>query len=233
MDINKIKKFLPKFFYNFLKTIYHILRYHNLIKPKYSSSEKINFGQKEIGEFLKLKINNSKCYLEFGSGNTTIFASQRSLNYYSIESDKNFYNFLIKEKNIDQLFFYDLGYVQFYSYPLFGGKFLKSYYQKKAKNYASKIFSLFEEKKITPDLILVDGRYRVLCMLNIFLFLKMRNALNTCVIIDDFENREYYFIIKEFFKVDIKGRLGICFLKNASSIENASKLIEKYSLDPR
>ena len=60
-----------------------------------------------------------------------------------------------------------------------------------------------------------------------------KNAINTCVIIDDFENREYYFYYQRVFKVDIKGRLGICFLKNASSIENASKLIEKYSLDPR
>ena len=171
--------------------------------------------------------------MEFGSGNTTIFASQNNLNYYSIESDRNFYNFLIKEKKIDNIIFYDLGFVQFYSYPLFEGKFLRSHYKKKAKNYASRIFNLFKEKKILPDLILVDGRYRVLCMLHIFLFLKMKNAINTCVIIDDFENREYYFIIKEFFKVDIKGRLGICFLKNASSIENASKLIEKYSLDPR
>ena len=56
----------------------------------------------------------------------------------------------------------------FDSYPLFGGKFFKILLPKKAKNYASKIFSLFEEK-ITSDLILVDGRYRVLCMLNIFI----------------------------------------------------------------
>ena len=57
-------------------------------------------------------------FLEFGSGNTTIFASQNNLNYYSIESDRNFYNFLIKEKKIDNIIFYDLGFVQFLLLPL-------------------------------------------------------------------------------------------------------------------
>ena len=58
--IIKIKTLLPSFVYNLLKIIYHILRFHNLINPLYSSSNKITFGDKETGNFLKSKILNSK-----------------------------------------------------------------------------------------------------------------------------------------------------------------------------
>ena len=49
--IIKIKTLLPSFIYNLLKIIYHILRFHNLINPLYSSSNKITFGNEETGNF--------------------------------------------------------------------------------------------------------------------------------------------------------------------------------------
>ena len=103
-NINRIKRFAPFFLYIFLKKIYHLLRYFNLINPDYSSKNNIKFGDEEAGNFLKNKIRNSHTYLEFGSGNTTIFAADNNKQYFSIESDRNFYYYIKKKKSKKCLF---------------------------------------------------------------------------------------------------------------------------------
>ena len=230
--IKVIKKIIPSFIFNFLKKIFHILRFYNLINPDYSVDESIKFGEKKAGQFLKNKIVQSKNYLEFGSGNTTILAFNNSIKYNSVESDRGFYLYM-KKKNIQNIFFYSLGYVAFYSYPLFNSKLFKNFYAKRAKIYSSRIFDKLKNELIFPDLILVDGRYRVLCMLNIFLYAKSNGLVNTCVILDDFKDRDYYYVIKKFFNVELIGRLGVCFLNDAATDDEAHSLIDKYSTDPR
>ena len=231
-NIIKIKNFLPSFLYNFFKYIYHILRFYNLIVPGYGVKDDIIFGDKKTGEFLQQKILNSKKFLEFGTGKTTIFASNKKIIHYSIESDRSFY-FYMKKRNIKGILFYSLGFVKFYSYPLFDSKLFKKFYKIKAKVYASKIFDLLNDELFFPDLILVDGRFRVLCMLNIFLYLKSNKLNKTCVILDDFKDREYYNEINSFFTVSLNGRLGVCYIKDSVSVDNINILIEKYSMDPR
>ena len=43
----------------------------------------------------------------------------------------------------------------------------------------------------------------------------------------------YYNEINSFFKINLKGRLAICYVKDRISLENIKILIEKYSSDPR
>lgn len=231
-NINRIKRFSPLFLYIFLKKIYHLLRYFNLINPDYNSKNNIKFGDEETGNFLKNKIRNSHTYLEFGSGNTTIFAADNNKQYFSIESDRNFY-YYIKKKNLKNVYFHGLGPVEFYSYPLFNNLFFKNFYKKRSKIYSSEIFKKFDNDLIFPDLILVDGRYRVLCMLNIFIFLKKNNLTQTCVILDDFKHREYYKILNNFFSIKLIGRLGICYFNNQAPTSEIDNLIDKFSEDPR
>ncbi len=217
--------------YKILKIIFHTLRYLNIIKPKYNTSNRIVFGDIETGDFLKKKILNSNFFLEFGSGNTTIFAKENKKFYFSIESDRSFYSFM-KNKNVN-IIFYSLGLVEFYSYPLFKKKFFQKFYQNKARKYGSKIFEKLNKDKKFPDLILVDGRYRVLCMLNIFKFLKENNLFNTCVILDDYKFRDYYHIVREYFEIKTVGRLGICSIKDTKINIDFKKVVENYTNDPR
>ncbi len=230
--INIIKKYTPSIFYIFFKKIYHILRFYSLIKPNYNTPGFIKFGGEETGNFLKDKILKSNFFLEFGSGNTTIFAFKNKINFYSIESDRNFY-FHLKNENIKNIYFYSLGFVEHYSYPLFKSAIFQKFYKTRAKAYASKVFQELKKNSLFPDLILVDGRYRVLCMLHIFNFLKINNLINTCVILDDFKERQYYQVLKNFFKITTKGRLGICFLDESVSNKKFETLIDFYSNDPR
>jgi len=230
--IDLFKKFFPKKIYFFFKKIYHILRFYNIFNPNYKSSDKIKFGDDNTRKYLKDKILHSKIFLEYGSGNTTILASKNNIKNFSVESDRNFY-FYLKKMGLRNLYFYSLGYVSFYSYPLFESSIFKKYYSNKAKLYASEILNKLENESNHPDLILIDGRYRVLCMLFVYNFLKSKNLFKTCVILDDFKDREYYNVIKKFFNVTLIGRLGICYIKETNKDEKIDILIEKYSYDER
>jgi hypothetical protein len=86
MNLKKIKNILPDFIYLILKKIYHILRFFNFIRVNYTTGDKISFGISEAGDFLKEKISNSKIFLEFGSGNTTIFAQKNNMKNNSYKS---------------------------------------------------------------------------------------------------------------------------------------------------
>ena len=97
-NILKIKNFLPDFLYNFFRNVYHIFRFYNLIRPNYGVKDDIIFGDKDTAQFLKQKILNSKKFLEFGTGKTTILASKANIDHYSIESDKSFYYYMKKKK---------------------------------------------------------------------------------------------------------------------------------------
>ena len=70
-------------------------------------------------------------------------------------------------------------------------------------------------------------------MLNIFKFLNKNDLSKTCVVLDDFKDRQHYKIIKKFFDISYLGRLGICYLKNQTSSISVDQLIEEFSNDPR
>ena len=112
---------------------------------------------------------------------------------------------------------------------MFTGKFDQDFGVLQVGNWFEK---LNKDKKF-PDLILVDGRYRVLCMLNIFKFLKENNLFNTCVILDDYKFRDYYHIVREYFEIKTVGRLGICSIKDTKINIDFKKVVENYTNDPR
>ena len=69
--------------------------------------------------FLIKELSKSKLYLEFGAGNSTILADKKKKNFLSVESDKNFYVYMIKKINKKNIYFVNFGVVGFYSYPYF------------------------------------------------------------------------------------------------------------------
>ncbi len=71
-----------------------------------------------------------------------------------------------------------------------------------------------DEKKIIPDLILVDGRYRNLCGLYLYNFFKNKNV-QFKIIFDDYIDRKHHHILEKFFDIKKFERFGIATnLKN-------------------
>lgn len=82
------------------------------------------------------------------------------------------------------------------------------------------------EQSITPDMVLIDGRFRVAC----FLTCLLKAPKGTRIIFDDYTNRPEYHLVEEFLPVkEICGRQALFItdtqLENQAKISN---LIEKF-----
>jgi len=93
----------------------------------------------------------------------------------------------------------------------------------------SRAFTYLDDAvKKEVDLILIDGRFRVACALN--LFDQIEN--DTTIIFDDFLNRKNYHIVLEYYDITMKaGRTVILKKKNIGS--PSRELINKYECDPK
>ena len=209
--------------------VYFFLVYLNLIKPKYKISNEINFGSNVANSFFIESLKKSFFYLEYGSGSSTILADRLNKEFLSVESDTNFYNFLLKQiKKKNKIILKGFGLSGDFSMPLLFN-FRKYFLRNKALKYSADVLENLENNKKIPDLILVDGRYRVLCALKLYDFFKEKKNF-PLIILDDYETREYYKILEKFYKIRLVGRLGVI----EGFVENDTKnFIRKYSLDCR
>ncbi len=236
--ISFVKNFLKRSFiissvYVFLKTIFiepilSMLRYHLIYTPKYDVENKINFINFEENNFFLSMLKKSNVYLEYGSGNSSIVAKKENKNFFSIESDKNFFYYIKKKFFLKNYYLKDLGIVKYYSRPIFF-TLRKKNLSSKALKYSNDILKTLDKKKVIPDFVLVDGRYRVLTSLCLHKFFS-KNKKSFVIVVDDYRDRKYYHILNKFFKVKIVGRFGVF---NKLKSKSTTKLIDKYSLDYR
>lgn len=221
----KIKKI-----YNFFSDsfFFHFLRYIGVFQIDYKISTKLNFGNIIENKFIKNLMKKCNFYLEFGSGNSTLYFQNLGKKFLSIETDRNFYYYL-KNKifKINNYKFCNMGIVKYYSRPF--------NYNLKSLNvikFYNKIFVKLKKNQNFPDLILVDGRYRVLTCLMLYKFLiHSPNSFN--LIIDDFKNRSYYHILNKFFKIKQVGRFGFTNQFILHEENKIKKFVNFYSRDPR
>ena len=233
-----VKKYIPKPFFFLVKFFYHFLRYYNIIKIPYSTNNSISFNNNNYysNNYFINKLNKSKIYLEYGSGNSTLIADSKKKKIFSVEGDRNFFYHIKKKINSKKtsLTYYNLGVTEYGSYPIFLN-FFKFFFRKNYINYAKDILSELDKNNTLPDLILVDGRFRMLCIIFLYIFIKKnisKYRQKPIVIFDDFFNRNYYKEAHKFFYIKKYNNFGILVgIKN--NINNIENYILKYSLDPR
>ena len=143
-------------------------------------------------------MNPKNIYFEFGSGGTTNVASYYKLKTYSVESDVRWHEKLKKTGINANYITIDLN-ATYMGYPGRNTniKDWKKYIQAYKKNY-------------NADIILIDGRFRVACALDIFS--KIRN--DTLILIHDYiERKEYYILERYYIKLKVWDTLAL-FIKN-------------------
>ena len=139
-------------------------------------------SEKDLKGFLSFMKPNLT-YFEFGSGGSTNVASYYKLKVYSVESDVLWHNKLMNS-NINA------------TYITVDLKVIKAGYPgnhttiKDWKRY----FQAYDSK-YNADIIFIDGRFRIVCGLDIFS--KIKN--DTLVLIHDYENRDYYHILEKYY----------------------------------
>ena len=175
-------------------------------------------------------IDSSTHYLEFGSGESTIYASKspRLITIDSVESSINYINEnLMTNSTIDsallsnKLCFHiiDIGETITWGYPK--DKTKKHLWP----NYALSVFSQAKNY----DLVLVDGRFRVACVLNYLI----NTPKNSTLIIHDFWNRSEYHILLKYLRLKKRvDSLGVFGKAKNINIRKIQTLIKKYQYLP-
>lgn len=192
-----------------------------IIKPEPLTTE---FAKKRIKEM----IQNSIFFLEYGSGGSTIYASNYCKKIISVETDYNFFK-KMKKLNLTNtnLIYINLGKTLNYGVPKKGETLL--FINNFNNSYCKKPWHQMDIKN--PDLVLIDGRYRVASALySIF-----KNENNDCnYIFDDYLNRPFYHIIEKYIDITEVCDNTIIFKKShKSNLNEISELINIYYNDYR
>ena len=152
------KKFTELF--NFFKFFYH-QRTKGFCVPS-----EPHFDSQSV-EFFINQLHLCKQYLEYGAGGSTFLAAKLGKDFISIDSDKYFIKALkskMQKCNIihtnSQVFHYaDIGLTNQWGQPVFTSK--TKLRCKKWERYSS--IPVGKINYFLPDLILIDGRFRVAC----------------------------------------------------------------------
>jgi hypothetical protein len=143
-------------------------------------------------QLLSDSFDRSAHYLEYGIGGSTVLAAQKSLqSVIAIDSSTEWIN-KVKEDiekcvysgNI-HLLHADLGTTADWGYPI-NEQLIKNW-----PSYYSSPWIAYKNLNTSPDLILIDGRFRTPC----FLYSLLQCKPGTRILWDDYHNRpEYHFV---------------------------------------
>ena len=156
-------------------------------------------GDFDLKNFLYF-MKSGNIYFEFGSGGSTNIASFYKVKTYSVESDVKWHEKLKNNGIAANYITIDL-HVTSLGYP--GNDTNVNDWKKYIQAY---------KKEYNADIILIDGRFRVACALDIFS--KIRN--DTLIFIHDYKNRRQYYILERYYiKLKVWDRLAL-FIKNTN-----------------
>ncbi len=190
-----------------------------------------HFGETDIHMYYDY-LEKASVYFEFGSGGSTYQALIRDniKKIYTVESDsiwyKNLYNSINKNKTIkkDKLIF---SLIDLKCKPNnWGNPGIDCKIEDMIK-YSDVIQNLTIEEKLSIDLILIDGRFRVACCLKCFSSI----SDNCLIIFDDFLNRKQYHIILDYFDIiKLTRDKRMVILKKKNCKPPSLDIIKKYEL---
>ena len=210
-----IKNLLPPLIATKLRGLLNDLNFKNISKYEAFDSQDEDF---------KFYLNKSKVYGEYGMGNSTKLAIEKKLIIYSVDTDLSWVSYCKSQdtSKSNKLIWVDLGEVKNWGFP-------NSYEKiKNIDNYLNFIW----QQNFKPDLVLIDGRFRVACFLTC---LKYADE-GTLIIFDDYVERKIYHIVERFiypFQNNSRQSFFRVTKNNKSQIDEIDELIShfKYVMD--
>ena len=160
------------------------------------------FDTEETTEWFVEQLKKSKKYLEYGSGGSTYVAAKLGVRFIAVESDPYFLKSVQRKiradghaRDVGQTYRYaDIGLTEYVGYPLRPWRASERRVAK-FRRYSDPPPECFEDGTL-PDLVLVDGRFRVACALKALRMLQ--NERGWAIVVDDYVNRPHYHVIADF-----------------------------------
>lgn len=187
-------------------------------------------------DYFNTALKSCNQYLEWGTGGSTLVAAKLGKNFIAIDSDKYFLESVKKQivkhgyanKNSQLLHYADIGVTKEWGQPIFQAK--NKLRLKRWAKYSD--IPINKKKPFLPDLILIDGRFRVACALKAIKYLHMK--LDYTILVDDYESRTEYKEIERFANLmQLEGRMAVFKQKIDIDLIDLDKSIKKYTTDFR
>lgn len=173
-------------------------------------------------KFLKTATN----YFEFGSGGSTKLAVRNNIIVHGVESDPVWVEALCKQTGgLCKVCYIDIGPTREWGFPV------DDKHRHKFPLYSESILAY----KKPFDFILVDGRFRVACVLNTIkhIYKKNRGDIKSKIFIHDFWNRTDYHVVLDFLDViEQVDTAGLFIVKKKIDTDKLNMMIAHYQYIP-
>ena len=155
--------------------------------------------------FFDKYIADTDVFVEYGAGGATLHAARCASVVVSVESDKEYLK-LVKQQLAALalpaemiMCFVNIGPTAAWGYPVLR----RGWRAISGRGYAKAPWVVLEERSLKANFVLIDGRYRVACMLASLLNPFGANAV---YLFDDFSDRPYYDAVLDY--IDVIERPG-------------------------
>jgi len=170
-------------------------------------------------------VSNVGCYLEYGAGGSTVRAAQLGAQHVvSVDSSREWVKAVrasVGDRSQIYLLHCDIGIVGAWGRPT-DQQGLRGYHA-----YMSLPWSSARRKTLTPNMVLIDGRFRVAC----FLYSLICAQPGTIILFDDYVNRERYHVVEEFCRpTSLHGRMALFTVDKGFALEDIVARIAEYSI---
>jgi hypothetical protein len=171
-------------------------------------------------------VAKSKCYLEYGAGGSTLYAANvaKTPNIICIESDDAWrQNVLSAVEGKPNLLIEhcDIGETGQWGNPVDLSGVMRYW------RYYCRPWQIAARHKLCPDLVLIDGRFRVAC----FLYSLLSAQIGTRILFDDYFDRPIYFMAEKFCHLqERRGRMAVFSSTKDFSMTDICERISQYSV---
>ncbi|OOF31685.1 hypothetical protein [Salinivibrio proteolyticus] len=147
-------------------------------------------------EYVKQAYASHQVILEYGSGGSTLLGAEQGSTVVTTETDSKWLVELMgayQERNLPGKLipiYADIGPTKAWGRPVDDSEF------RRWPDYPQRAWDYLQEHKLHPDLILIDGRFRVASFLTACINIR-KPAL---VLFDDYVERDYYHVVEELYK---------------------------------
>jgi len=173
-------------------------------------------------------ISRAKCYLEYGCGGSTAYAANvaKVTSIIAVDTSRQWIESVVSVLSSAQENIFiehcDLGETGDWGVPKTTEKYRNFW------RYVTTPWCTAKQNNLTPDLVLIDGRFRVAS----FLFSLLSAREGTIILFDDYFDRPHYFVVEEFCEVDSrKGRMAVFKAASSFSQVNLATKLMAYSVD--
>jgi len=187
-------------------------------------------------EIFNSLISNAQTYLEYGSGGSTQLAAKYAKTVVSVDNDRAFLEAVGRRiyKNSYGTEFkpivVSIGISGLWGFPIFTER-TDSRLQR-WKTYPTAPWTFLQQRMLEPDVILVDGRFRVACVLESLLHLRPQSTCN--ILVDDYAGRSHYKSIEDFCDlVAMHGRMAHFRKPAGLDVEKCRRVLEHFYGDFR